>query len=258
MNQVLKLNNVVIEDVSSYYAFFKNQVPGIKNFSMFKFIKRFEYNINQETFYLKKLPEYNYFFLKFFFDIFPKNLNLADRQLVHIIFLTIAWNYKSWRHFKGLPCRGQRTWSNAWSVYKSNLLLRDYKKKYVKKIYGKYGGPEQKLCFLCEYINYLWKFQWFGEWIHSRKWIKAVLKKKEVVFYLDLFATSRGMLGDLKKDSKSVSKKKKILTGHVGFDPGFTKIYLKAKYSVSKKVRKKLSFKKKKIKKYIFGSKKKI
>ena len=94
MNQVLKLNNVVIEDVSSYYTFFKDQVPGIKNFSILKFVKRFEYNIVQETFYLKKLPEYNYFFLKFFFDIFPKNLNLADRQLVHIIFLTIAWNYK--------------------------------------------------------------------------------------------------------------------------------------------------------------------
>lgn len=32
-----------------------------------------------------------------------------------------------------------------------------------------------------------------------------------------------------------------MLTGHVGFDQGFTKIYLKAKYAVSKKVRKKLS-----------------
>jgi hypothetical protein len=57
---------------------------------MFKFIKRFEYNVVKETFYLKKLPEYNYFFLKFFFDIFPKNLNLISRQLVHILFLTIA------------------------------------------------------------------------------------------------------------------------------------------------------------------------
>jgi hypothetical protein len=78
------------------------------------------------------------------------------------------------------------------------------------------------------------------------------------VFYLDLFATSKGMLGDLKRDSKGVSKKKKkILTGHVGFDPGFTKIYLKAKYSVSKKVRKKLGLKKKKNKKIYFWIKKK-
>lgn len=247
MNQILRLNNVVLKDITSYYSFFNKQIPGIKKYTMFKFIKRFEYNILRESFNLKEYKEFSFFFLTFFFEIFPKNLSILNKQLVQIIFLTITWNYKSWRHFKGLPCRGQRTWSNACSVYRSNLLLRDYKKKYVRKIYGKYGGPEQKLCFLCEYINYLWKSQWFGEWIHSRKWIKAVLKKKEVVFYLDLYATSKGMLGDLKRDSKGISKKKKkILTGHVGFDPGFTKIYLKAKYSVSKKIRKKLSYKKKK------------
>ncbi len=80
--------------------------------------------------------------------------------------------------------------------------------------------------------------------MHSRRWIKETLKKKKVVFKLDLVAKSKGLLGNLKKDSKGVSKKKKkLLTGHVGFDQGFTKLYLKAKYTVSKKVRKKLRFK---------------
>lgn len=244
MNQVTRVNNVILKDVTNYYTYFFKNIPGFKKYTLNRFLERFEFNLFLNYTQVMELKEWSELFLKFFFSIFPKNLSIIDRQLAHILFLNIIWNYKNWRHFKGLPCRGQRTWSNGWSCYKSNLLLRDFKKKSIRRIFGKLGGPEQKICFLCEYINYLWKSQWFSEWMHSRKWIKDTLKKKKVVFNLDLYSTSKGLLGNLKKDSKSVSKKKKkILTGHVGFDQGFTKLYLKAKYSVSKKTRKKLTFK---------------
>lgn len=233
---------MLLKDIVSYHDFFYKQAPGVRAPTITKFIKRFEYNVPLNCYQIVDLEDFDLFFLDFFFKIFPKNLSIFDRQAASIVISSIVWSYKSWRHFKGLPCRGQRTWSNASSCYRSNLILRDYKKKNVRKIYGKYGGPEQKICFLCEYINYLWKSQWFSEWMHSRKWIKYTLKKKRVVFYLDLYATSKGLLGNLKRDAKGVTKKKKkMLTGHVGFDQGFTKIYLKAKYAVSKKVRKKLS-----------------
>ena len=61
------------------------------------------------------------------------------------------------------------------------------------------------------------------------------------MFKLDLFATSKGLLANLKKNNSSVTKKKKkLLTGTVGFDTGFTKLYLKFKYSLTTKIRKKL------------------
>lgn len=244
MNQILRINNTILKDITNYYTFFSKKVPGIKKITMLRYRERFEVNTALNYFPAEELKEYELSLLDFFYDFFPKNLSIIDRQATYIIFFSLLWNYKGWRHFKGLPCRGQRTWSNAWSSYKSNLVLRDYKKRSIRKLYGKIGGPEQRICFLCEYINYLWKTQWFCEWMHSRRWIKETLKKKKVVFNLDLYATSKGLLGNLKKDSKGVSKKKKkLLTGHVGFDQGFTKLYLKAKYTVSKKIRKKLRFK---------------
>ena len=90
MNQILRLNNVVLKDITSYYSFFNKQIPGIKKYTMFKFIKRFEYNILRESFNLKEYKEFSFFFLTFFFEIFPKNLSILNKQLVQIIFLTIT------------------------------------------------------------------------------------------------------------------------------------------------------------------------
>lgn len=57
-------------------------------------------------------------------------------------------------------------------------------------------------------------------------------------FRLDLAATAMGLLGNLRKDNpKQGKKKKKILTGSVGFDPGFTRLYFKYQSTLSAKKR---------------------
>ena len=57
-------------------------------------------------------------------------------------------------------------------------------------------------------------------------------------FKLDLAATALGLLVTLRKDNPKLGKKKKkILTGSVGFDQGFTRIYFKYQSSLSSKKR---------------------
>lgn len=61
-------------------------------------------------------------------------------------------------------------------------------------------------------------------------------------FRLDLPATALGLLGNLRKDNpKQGKKKKKILTGSVGFDQGFTRLYFKyqANLSAQRRLRRK-------------------
>jgi hypothetical protein len=237
----MKVNGFEVDENLKFIDFFNKKFYGVNKYFILKFKKRFEF------FFLKNAEELVFSVdqtlqvFKFLIQIFPLNLCFSNKKLVSILFLNTVWNYKGWRHFKGLPCRGQRTWSNAWSVFRSNSDLRKYKYKNLKRIYGKFGGPEQRLSFLCEYVNFLWKSQWFLEWLHSRKTIRAFIKKKKYIFKLDLFATSKGLLANLKKNNSSVTKKKKkLLTGTVGFDTGFTKLYLKFKYSLTTKLRKKL------------------
>lgn len=81
---------------------------------------------------------------------------------------------------------------------------------------------------MAEHINSLWRVQFLKEWRFSREYVRRQMKKKARTFNLDLAATAMGLLGNLRKDNPKVGKKKKkILTGAVGFDTGFTRVYFK-------------------------------
>lgn len=247
MNNTLKLNGVEFNKKFDFFFLLKFKFEGINFFFFYKLFKRFELNKNKIDLDFEDDKIFISFF-KFINNYFPENALLSNLKIINILFLNLVWSYKGWRHFKGLPCRGQRTWSNAWSSFRSNLILRNFKKKTIKTYYGKIGGPEQRLCFISEYINYLWKNQWFSEWLYSRKNIKTLLKKKKYLFKFDVYATAKGLLGNIKKNLDSVTKKKKkLLTGSVGFDVGFSKLYLKIKYNMTKKNRKKWKKIKKKL-----------
>lgn len=65
--------------------------------------------------------------------------------------------------------------------------------------------------------------------------LRKSLRKNVRTFHLDLAATAMGLLGNLRRDNPKIGKKKKkLLTGSVGFDSGFTKIYLKYQVTLSK------------------------
>ena len=60
-------------------------------------------------------------------------LNPRFMKTINIYWLELIGSYRGWRHIHGLPVRGQRTWTNAWSVYKSNLDLREFLVTLTKK-----------------------------------------------------------------------------------------------------------------------------
>lgn len=89
MDQILRLNDVVLKDIVSYHRFFYKQAPGIKAPTIEKFLKRFEYNVPLDCYQVVDLEAFDLFFLDFFFKIFPKNLSIFDRQAASIVISNI-------------------------------------------------------------------------------------------------------------------------------------------------------------------------
>lgn len=176
---------------------------------------------------------------KFYFILrssFPEGLYFDNNFLINILFLDFSYSYRGWRHLMGLPVRGQRTWSNARTTYESNKLLRDYKFKMGKLFFGRAAMGDAKLALMSEYLNMLWRKQWFLEWTSARNFLKKSTKKKGFSFKFDLNATASGWIGNLKKNNPKLGKKKKkTLTGSLGFDPGFMKMYLNFRELLKKK-----------------------
>ena len=69
--------------------------------------------------------------------------------------LDLINSYRGLRHAFGLPVRGQRTWTNAWSCYRSNLILRQFKIKLSKRLYTSITISELNIAYLAEQINSL-------------------------------------------------------------------------------------------------------
>lgn len=176
-------------------------------------------------------------FLNLMFSIVPAKKSLKLRFLMNIFFLDVISSYRGWRHSKGLPVRGQRTWTNAWTSYKNNLVLREYKILLVKRLYGNLPTNELNTTYLAEQINLLWKLQWEQEWREAKKRRLATLKKSAGLAKVDLYSMSKGIIDarSTKTDSKKqkTSFKKNYFT--LGFDPGFTKALLKSSLLNSKK-----------------------
>ena len=156
---------------------------------------------------------------KVLLDIVPNNKTLKKKMVFNIFMLDVINSYKGLRHAFGLPVRGQRTWTNSWSCYRSNLVLRQFKIKLSKKLYTSITISELNLAYLAEQINSLWKLQWDSEWKKAKRQRQVQAKKSKNLIKVDLRSIA----------SANVSpKNKKKQSGYViGFDPGFTKYVLK-------------------------------
>ena len=168
----------------------------------------------------------------FFLSQIPFLGNYKSRLHVTILYLDLICTYRGWRHSKGLPVRGQRTWSNAWSPYKSNLILREIKLKIAKKFYGNVPENEINVAYLAEDINSLWKVQWDHEWKAAKKKMKLANKgNKKAPAKVDLVGMARGniILDDILQKKAKANKRKRLVQKNVymlGFDAGFTKFIL--------------------------------
>jgi hypothetical protein len=168
----------------------------------------------------------------------PPNGWVCDQARVAILFSDLTQSYRGWRHLWGQPVNGQRTWSNAWTAYRTNLFLREHKSLLAKAYYGRDYPSNTKVGFLAEHRNLLWRAQWRHEWEYGRAYLSRTLRRNPYKFHIDLMATAVGLLGQLRRDNpKAGKKKKKVLTGCVGFDLGFTKLYARYVTNVSRRRR---------------------
>lgn len=171
-------------------------------------------------------------FLKLLNNLVPLNKSINDRYLLNIFFLDLIVSYRGWRHSRGLPVRGQRTWTNAWTTYRSNLTLREHKIVIAKKLYGSLPLDNLSTAYLAEQTNLLWKLQWENEWKEARKRRLISIKSNTRVTTVDLNAMSKGIVNSVStkksKKQKKVTFNKNLFT--LGFDTGFVKALIKANY----------------------------
>ncbi len=165
---------------------------------------------------------------KLLLSVVPENKSLKKKMVFNIFMLDLISSYRGLRHSFGLPVRGQRTWTNAWSSYRSNLILRQFKIKLSKRLYTSITISELNIAYLAEQINSLWKIQWDSEWKKAKRQRQIQAKKSRNFYKVDLktIASANVSVNDKKKNSNYV----------IGFDPGFTKYVIKQslKYKQSK------------------------
>lgn len=265
-----------------------------KNFKKFKFYTIDLNNIlknnlikknSYQRFYFYSLLEKNIFFFKktinFYNNDFLLNLckyyrnykfgskfyNVNHRQLIKILFKDMIHNYKTWRHIKGYPVRGQRTWSNGKSSTKNNVLLKNFRINQIIKHYGKKRKKKANLLVLGEYVNKLWLFTWRNEWLQARyhNLISAKKRGQKNTLKIDLKNLAMSITSGYKRKGKATkfnTAKNKLNINTIGLPLFFTKhIYSKVfnkffpiDFSLQHEQRKMKS--KKKIKKKIIQKKK--
>lgn len=168
---------------------------------------------------------YNEFFMLFMLN----NRSYKERVIINIYVLELLGTYRGWRHSRGLPVRGQRTWSNGWSPFRSNLILRNFKLRIAKKIYGHSLINVYFVAYLAEEVNNMWKSQWHSEWLQAKMKRLKTKQSKNTKLKIDFLSMSKMEVDGFSKKEKSNRKKNisKKNSFTLGFDPGFTKILLK-------------------------------
>lgn len=185
------------------------------------FAKKFE----KHPRYLFSNFKQNYKYLnKKISQLFPAPIALHKKHTLNVYTLDMIQSYRGVRHARGLPCRGQRTWTNAWTSYRVNTTLRVFKIKLLNRAYKKTTNEHLNTYYLAEQINLLWKVFWKDEWLNAKKKVILVSKKKNV--NVDVTSMAKGNVVSPTR-LKKLSKKQKSSLGKntltLGFDVGFTK-----------------------------------
>lgn len=223
MQKNYNFNGLSINTDSNDLNFLNNKCFGINKKINYLLKLRFELKKNYYLNMLTRRQKSGLFF--FLFSIIPENKSIKNKHFLNIYMYDILHTYKGWRHLQGLPVNGQRTWSNAWSTYKTNLFLRNYKLLFIKKIYGNISLHEINTIMLAEQYNLLWKLQWNMDWLEAKKKRLNILKNKTAFIKVDLKAMAKGQITKIGKTAKLGKKKREIKKNvfNLGFDIGFTK-----------------------------------
>lgn len=225
-------NGRILDSNESIYSNVINNY-GLKNNLLFLLNLRFESNINRK---LKDLQNHELnVFLDQCYNIVPRNSSIFNRKLFNIVMLDTVGSYRGWCHFRGLPTRGQRTWTNAWSAYKSNGVLRNYKLKIFKKYYGGVI-PEKEITvsYVAETLNFVWRFQWDKEWLSAKNELFK-FEGHPKTMKIDLYSMYNYQVIHPFKLNKMSKKQRQSFNKNyfsLGFDVGFTKTLLSERYKL--------------------------
>jgi len=173
-------------------------------------------------------------YLNIIYDIVPFKCSILRRLTFNVFMLDMITSYRGWRHYRGLPVRGQRTWTNAWSCYKSNWILRNFKLVCSKKNYGNIPLRDIKVATIAEYVNMTWKYQWENEWVAAKN-SRLRFKGNKNTIKIDIHAMANyQIMHPLKLKNLSKKQKQSFRKNYfsLGFEPGFTKPLLLELYNL--------------------------
>jgi len=224
-------NGKLIEpDESIYYNIFKSY--GLKFFFLKLVEQRLETNTKKK---LKLFKRHEWeVFLNCCYNLIPNDTSVFNRKLLNIVILDSVSSYRGWCHFRGLPTRGQRTWTNAWSSYKSNGVLRNFKLKTFKKYYGNVPEKEATVAYIAEQLNFVWRFQWDREWFSAKNELLK-FEGHPKTMKIDLYSMYNYQIIHPFKLNKMSKKQKQSFKKNyftLGFDVGFTKVLLNERYKM--------------------------
>lgn len=227
-------NNRVIDTTISVKKFIKN------NFGLgFSFLKIIEDRL--EMFSSVLINELSgtetKHFLRILYKTIPYNTSVYRRFCLNIYMLDLTTSYKGWRHYKGLPVHGQRTWSNAWTAYRANNILRNFKLKNSRKYYMNVPVKEGNVAYLAEYVNYLWKLQWPIEW-YSAKNHRLKYSGHPGTMKIDLYSMCNYQVMHPAKMKTLTKKQRQAFKKNyfsLGFDIGFTRPLLNSIFNTANK-----------------------
>lgn len=198
-------------------TFFKKYV-----FSLFEQHSIFWKNKNLWT----RQKFWNYF-CWFFFKKYGINSDvIIDKKTPIIVFWDMIGLYKAWRHCKGYPVNGQRTWSNGKSCTKNNLLLRIYRLKQFQNTFGIKKKTNYIVLIQAEMNNKLWIKTWPFEWLQGRFHAIRSKSRKGSTIPIDVINLAKGITTGYKRFGKAErwnKSKKALKTVTIGLPLYFTR-----------------------------------
>lgn len=150
------------------------------------------------------------------------------KKITNLFIHDLVFSYKGWRHFKGLPTRGQKSRTNAKITKQCNVDMRELKCKLLKSYYKNIQSNLIAIGSLVEAYNRLWYTQWKHEWNSSRiRRIKFNKLTNKVCVY-DFSSTAAGRIVGYYRKAKAGKKKRVYKDNHftIGLRKGETKLLL--------------------------------
>lgn len=129
-------------------------------------------------------------------------------KLSNLFINDMLLTYKGWRHFKGLPVRGQRTWTNAANSKQSNTELKGLKFKIYKSYYKGFNNSAVSIGMSVESYNRLWYKQWLHEWLLNKAKRERFSRSSHKVCVYDFLSVAAGRISGYQRQAKPGKKKR--------------------------------------------------